>query len=295
MVRVTECPVCQGNSFSDFIKCEDYTVSHETFQLIKCRQCSLVITSPRPDGEKLEKYYVSDDYISHSNKSSGVVDYAYKASRVFTLRWKYNLIQKFGDVKKPGLRILDFGCGTGFFLRECEKNKMLVAGVEPSDKAREMAQQQTSGSIVPNLESVSGLFEIITLWHVLEHVEQLNDTITKLKQHLTETGTMFIAVPNLESPDAKKYQQYWAGYDVPRHLWHFSKRSMERLFNRHNLRLLKIIPLKLDAYYVSMLSEKYKGANKLTTITNAIKEGWKSNQGARYNTQYSSLIYIARK
>jgi 2-polyprenyl-3-methyl-5-hydroxy-6-metoxy-1,4-benzoquinol methylase len=243
----------------------------------------------------LEKYYLSAAYISHSNKSAGIVDYAYKASRIFTLKWKYKLIQKFGKLEQPGLRILDFGCGTGFFLRECEKHKMLVTGVEPSHKAREQARQQTSGSIVPNLESVSGVFEIITLWHVLEHVEHLNDTINKLKLRLAENGTMFIAVPNLESHDAKKYQEYWAGYDVPRHLWHFSKQSMERLLNKHNLKLLQIVPMKLDAYYVSMLSEKYKGANKLSTITNAIKEGWKSNQDAKYDSQHSSLIYIARK
>jgi 2-polyprenyl-3-methyl-5-hydroxy-6-metoxy-1,4-benzoquinol methylase len=295
MVRVTECPVCQGNSFSDYIKCRDYTVSHETFQLIKCRHCGLVITSPRPHGEELQKYYVSDAYISHSNKSASLVDYVYKASRIFTLKWKYHLIRKFGKLDKTGVRILDFGCGTGFFLRECEKNKMLVTGVEPSDKAREQAKQQTSGLIAPNLESISGVFQIITLWHVLEHVEHLNDTIHKLKQRLTESGTMFIAVPNLESPDARKYNQYWAGYDVPRHLWHFSKQSMERLLNSHNLTLLDVVPLKLDAYYVSMLSEKYKGANKLSTITNAIQQGWKSNQDAKNDRQYSSLIYIARK
>jgi 2-polyprenyl-3-methyl-5-hydroxy-6-metoxy-1,4-benzoquinol methylase len=295
MIRVTECPVCQGNSFSDFLRCEDYTVSHETFQLIKCRQCSLVITSPRPEGKELEKFYISDAYISHSNKSAGIVDYAYKTSRVFTLKWKYNLIQKFGKLKNPGLRILDFGCGTGFFLRECEKNKMLVTGVEPSDRAREQAKQHTSGSIAPNLESVSGVFEVITLWHVIEHVEHLNDTITKLKQRLAESGTMFIAVPNLESSDAKKYQEYWAGYDVPRHLWHFNKQSMEQLLKRHNLTLLHIEPLKLDAYYVSMLSEKYRGSNKVSSITNAIKQGWKSNQDAKYDSQYSSLIYIAQK
>jgi SAM-dependent methyltransferase len=243
----------------------------------------------------LEKYYLSDNYISHSNKSAGVVDYAYKVSRIFTLKWKYNLIRTFGNLTHPRLRILDFGCGTGFFLQECEKNKMLVTGVEPSGKAREQAKQRTTGSIVPNLESVTGVFEIITLWHVLEHVQLLNDTINKLKLRLAENGTMFIAVPNLESPDSKKYQEYWAGFDVPRHLWHFNKQSMDRLLSKHNLKLIHILPLKLDAYYVSMLSEKYKGANKLSTITNAIKQGWKSNQDAKYDSQYSSLIYIARK
>jgi 2-polyprenyl-3-methyl-5-hydroxy-6-metoxy-1,4-benzoquinol methylase len=296
MIRVTECPVCQANSFSKFLNCKDYTVSHETFQLILCQQCSLVITSPRPEAHELSKYYLSDAYISHANKSANLIDYVYKISRIFTLKWKYNLLTKYANLDKSRTRILDFGCGTGSFLQECEKHKIRVAGIEPSEIARQQAQARIDGHIASDIESLQGTFEVITLWHVLEHVEQLNETIVKLKHRLQENGTMFIAVPNPESPDAKKYQEHWAGYDVPRHLWHFPKRAMEQFLKKHNLKSIAIVPMKLDAYYVSLLSEKYKGdASKLSTITKAILTGWKSNQLARNNTEYSSLIYIARK
>ncbi len=296
MQHVTECPVCQESNFSYFLSCKDHTVSHETFQLLKCTGCSFVITTPRPDEKELDKYYLSDAYISHSNKSLSLIDKVYKVSRMFTLKWKYNLIRKYSVLSETPASILDFGCGTGAFLQECEKHKMRATGVEPSAIARTQAIQNTSAQIVPDIQDVQDKFDVITLWHVLEHVGKLNDTVHKLKNQLKESGTMFIAVPNLQSLDARKYQAYWAGYDVPRHLWHFSKKTMELLLRRHDLKLTTVMPMRLDAYYVSLLSEKYKnGKNSVSHIGNAIIGGWKSNNAAKTNQEYSSLIYIARK
>lgn len=296
MKFVSACPVCQETNFSRFLSCKDYTVSHETFQLLKCTGCGFVITNPRPDEKDLSRYYLSDNYISHSNQSKNLIDQIYKVSRIFTLKWKYNLVRKFSVSPEANPAILDFGCGTGAFLQACEKHKMKTTGVEPSPVARTTAMKTTQAHIVPDLQDVSGQFDTITLWHVLEHIADLNETLLNLKNHLKENGTMFIAVPNLQSQDARKYQAYWAGYDVPRHLWHFSPEPMKRLLEKHELRLIKTIPMRLDSYYVSLLSEKYKNdKNKLSAIGNAIIQGWKSNHAAKSTQAFSSLIYIARK
>jgi 2-polyprenyl-3-methyl-5-hydroxy-6-metoxy-1,4-benzoquinol methylase len=295
MQHITACPVCKESNFSYFLSCKDYTVSHETFQLVKCTGCGFVMTSPRPDEKDLGKYYQSDAYISHSNKSRNLIDKVYKVSRMFTLKWKYDLVRKHSILSDKAASVLDFGCGTGAFLQECVKHKMKATGVEPSAMARTQALRNTSATIVPDIENMKDKFDVITLWHVLEHVSNLHDTVLKLKNQLKGSGTMFIAVPNLQSLDAQKYQAYWAGYDVPRHLWHFSKKTMEMILNHHGLNLTTVVPMRLDAYYVSLLSEKYKnGKNPVSNISNAIIQGWRSNNAAKTTQEYSSLIYIAK-
>jgi 2-polyprenyl-3-methyl-5-hydroxy-6-metoxy-1,4-benzoquinol methylase len=293
MISLDQCPVCQKTQFSSFIECKDHTVSHETFELVACDACGFVFTNPQPAPHELANYYESDAYISHSNKTQNPIDWLYKISRAFTLRWKYELIRKY-SIKKP-YTVLDFGCGTGSFLRECIRHKMKIAGVEPSDTARQHARTITGDAVHDDLAKISGQFDVITLWHVLEHISQLTQTLDSLIHLLDKDGTMFIAVPNLKSLDAAAYGEYWAAYDVPRHLWHFSRTSMEHLLRNRGLKLIRTVPMKLDAYYVSLLSEKYKDSGLSVNYASAFTHAWKSNHAARTTTEYSSLIYIARK
>ncbi len=296
MVHVTECPLCQIKVLENFLSTADHTVSHETFQLIKCTGCGFVMTSPRPDDEHLGNYYLSEAYISHSNNSKSLLDLVYRLSRRFTLSWKYNLVRAYSEPETSKINLLDFGCGTGDFLKECKRKGLQISGVEPSEIARTQAVANTGATIASHIEAINNKFTSITLWHVLEHVSALNETLHQLKAALAENGTMFIAVPNLHSLEAKNYHANWAAYDVPRHLWHFTKNTMELLLARHKLKLTTILPMKLDAYYVSLLSEKYKRGNtNVSGIVKAIAQGWQSNRHARTTNEFSSLIYIARK
>lgn len=294
MQSLSTCPVCDCPQLKYYLSCKDHTVSHETFQLQQCTACGFVLTNPRPNGSDLPKYYQSENYISHSEKKSGLVNQAYRIARRFTLAWKYNVVLQHSNTKPT--TILDYGCGTGAFLRKCLDNKISAAGIEPSSEARTIATRNTQAPVYPDLSSVYDSYNVITLWHVLEHVPDLHETLEKLKTVLQQNGTMFIAVPNLQSHDAKKYRENWAGYDVPRHLWHFSRDTMKKILDTHHLKITAVLPMKLDAYYVSLLSEKYQGRNNiLTNIANAILAGWSANTHARTTTDYSSLIYIIRK
>lgn len=292
MVEVMECPVCKGRSLKPFRVCQDFTVSHETFNVIKCETCILAITSPRPDSEKLGDYYQSEEYISHSGKSSGLLGPLYTTARKYALNWKVGILKK--NVNHGSA--LDFGCGTGEFLSTLKNKGWKVEGVEPSELARSKAKTSTAQEIHSSLASLMDKqFDAITAWHVIEHVPELTSTIQQLKKLLKKDGTIFIAVPNYESPDASTYKEFWAGYDVPRHLWHFSKQSMTQLLESNGLKITSIIPMKLDAYYVSMLSENYRNGNK-SSFTNMLKgfiTGFRSNATAATNN-YSSLIYISK-
>lgn len=291
--KVERCPVCNGQSFLPFLECRDYTKSGEVFHVEQCSVCSMSLTNPRPTEDAAAGYYQSNQYISHQSGPRSLFDGIYLVIRRFSLRWKHSLV-------KPYLThntLMDVGCGTGTFLRQCAKSGIAVMGVEPSAEARAQAllhniQVTDSLHSLPNQK-----FDVITLWHVLEHIYDLPRTLQYLREHLHDHGTIFIAVPNHESPDAAYYQSCWAAYDVPRHIWHFSQEHMRRLLENNGLKLLKVIPMKLDAYYVSLLSEKYKANGKLTLpgAVSGIVQGYTSNRNARSDSNYSSLIYLVQK
>lgn len=290
------CPICKSNLFQSFLTCEDFTSSHEKFELKKCSSCTFIITSPRPDSNQLSHYYKSEQYISHTNKSAGLLDNIYLLARNFTLRWKVNLLNNYR--KTNASAILDYGCGTGQFLSICKDNGWKIAGYEPSEKPRMMASQITGTNIADDHHTLAReKYDAITLWHVLEHVSELNSTIELLASLLKPNGVLLIAVPNHQAHDALYYKNYWAAFDVPRHLWHFNTASMKALLKSHQLTLQKVKPMSLDAYYVSLLSEKYVAANSLSVsaVIKGIYRGLISNLRARVSKNYSSLIYIITK
>lgn len=293
MVEVIECPICNGKDLKAIASAKDYTVSHETFIVKQCLACKLAITTPRPENEVLGNYYKSEKYISHSGKSSGILGSIYRLARSFSVKWKKNQVSTHAEKGA----ILDFGCGTGEFLQTLQNASWEIEGVEPSNLARSKASQLTGKKIYTSLNEIKNQqFSAITAWHVLEHVPDLHETLLTLKSLLAKNGTIFIAVPNYQSPDSKVYNAYWAGLDVPRHVWHFSKESMKKLMENAGLNLIKIIPMKLDAYYVSMLSEKYKNNNRLgfLQLIRGFVIGLTSNLKARKTVNHSSLIYIAK-
>ena len=268
---------------------KDYFLTGEDFEIYEDSKTGVLYTLPQPI-ENLGKYYESENYISHTDGKKSVFERFYQIAKSINLNDKLKLINKIANGKK----ILDYGCGVGDYLEHMQKNGYDVLGMEPNDSARKIAQSKLGENKVTSteIEHINGKFDVITLWHVLEHIPNLHEIIEQLKKHLKENGTLVIAVPNHQSYDAKYYGQYWAAYDVPRHLWHFTETSMHKLFNEFGMKIESVHPMKLDSFYVSLLSEKYKG-NKLGFI-NAIRIGLKSNSLAKKSGQYSSLIYTIK-
>ncbi len=299
MKQISESPI-NSNELKLYLSCKDYTVSRETFSILIDEKSELLVTSPRPEDEELGKYYESEDYISHSNSKNSFIDRVYQLVRNHTIKQKVRLINSFNETDKT---MLDIGTGTGDFLFACKINEWQVTGVEPNNNARSLALeklQNTNHKIYNTIEdlkrntrqSTDGIYDIITMWHVLEHVPNLTEYISNLKQLLKPNGTLIIAVPNYKSFDAIHYNEYWAAYDVPRHLWHFSRTAIQKLFQIENMKVMKTLPMKFDSYYVSLLSEKYKSGK--TNLLKAFKIGFQSNNKAKQTNEYSSLIYVIK-
>lgn len=289
--NIKNCPVCNGESFAAFLKAEDHNVSHDTFQIVSCNSCGFKFTNPIPTLETIGEYYKSENYISHSNTKKGLVNKVYQIVRRRAIDQKEKLITSVSS----GKSLLDIGCGTGDFLAYCKSKKWNVIGLEPDDDARKLANQNNNIDVKP-LESLyefnESSFDVITMWHVLEHVYNLNKDIDQIKKLLKPNGKLVVAVPNCSSFDAEYYKEHWAAYDLPIHLYHFTPKDIDTLFSKHQMKLEKVLPMYYDAYYISMLSEKYKGGN----IVSAFFKGMKSNHKAKATGKtYSSQIYILSK
>ena len=268
---------------------KDHLVSNKEFTLDFDAEKEMLLTKPQPEARKLSQYYESDQYISHTDNKKGLIPFLYHIVKKRSLKNKLSLIN---SLKKNDKSILDIGAGTGDFLSFIQSEFRSVTGIEPNQKARELAQEKGI-FLEQDLKDVKGkLFDVITMWHVLEHVPNLEETIRDVESLLKPNGILIIAVPNFYSFDAAYYKNFWAAFDVPRHLWHFSKASMNKLFS-DKLSLLKISPMIFDSFYVSILSEKNK-SGKLNLLK-AFFVGLRSNIYALSTKEYSSLIYCYQK
>jgi len=284
--------VAKKNSNLTHLKVKDHSVSGEEFELIINSEYGFLETSPQPKSDKLSDYYKSDDYISHTDSKRNLFEKVYHVVRKISLKKKLNLIDSFSKENK---NLLDVGCGTGDFLQTAQKNNWTVSGIEPNEQARKIANKKTNNSVF-EIEQLSKFeensFDVITLWHVLEHLPNLENQISVFKKLLKPNGTLIIAVPNYKSYDATYYKEFWAAYDVPRHLWHFNKTAISKLVSKEAMQVLKVKAMLFDAFYVSLLSEKYKSGKM-----NPIKGFWiglLSNLKAMTTKEASSLIYIIK-
>jgi ubiquinone/menaquinone biosynthesis C-methylase UbiE len=264
---------------------KDYAISQQTFGLYHDPKTDLLITFPKPKPETLAAYYKSDNYISHTDSRNTLFDKLYQFVKSFTIQSKIKLVEGFLQANGS---VLDIGCGTGEFLLATQKKGWESTGVEISTVAKQLSENKLIKVYDDSLHLADNSFDVITMWHVLEHVYDVDAQISELKRLLKQDGTLIIAVPNHKSFDAKHYGRHWAGYDVPRHLLHFSKNSIKILFEKHGCRLVQTLPMWFDAFYVSLLSEKYKTG---TININGFWIGLKSNWKARRTKQYSSHIY----
>ena len=294
-LSINACPLCGGTHLKRVMTCTDFYASGEQFDVMSCEDCGFTFTQDVPVEAEIGRYYETPDYISHSDTKKGAMNAVYHQVRKYMLGKKARLVAKESHRKRG--RLLDIGTGTGYFAATMEQLGWKVEAIEKNAQARVFAEEHF-GLEVKGEEALqefeSGSFDVITLWHVMEHLEHLDETWECLRELLSDRGVLIVAVPNCSSYDAGKYGEYWAAYDVPRHLWHFTPVTIQQLASKHGFIMAARHPMPFDAFYVSMLSEKHRGSSfpfvkGMCTGTVA----WFSALGKKERS--SSMIYVFRK
>jgi SAM-dependent methyltransferase len=288
--KLDKCPICENRELEEYLRTKDFTFSKEEFILQRCKSCGFRFTNPIPEEENIGNYYGAENYMSHATQSKkGLMPFVYKRVRNINLKRKIKQLKKHAK----GNVLLDIGAGNGFFLDSAQRHGFLVHGLEPGEKARSIAKNDFGLDLkdpgeINKIESNS--VDVITMWHVLEHVYHLKRDIREYTRILKEDGVLIVAVPNIDSFDARYYQEYWDGLDLPLHLYHFCPNDIRNLFDQFGMEMLEMVPMKFDSFWVSMNSEKFKGGN----LIKAFFIGFKSNLVAS-NGKYSSQIYILKR
>ena len=285
-----KCPWCNSENNHLYLKLKDYFLTQEEFEIIECDDCKLLFTSPCPSPDKIGDYYKSEDYLSHNEDKKGLFATIYNKVKKINIKNKFKIVV---SCQPSVVSLLDIGCGVGDFLLYAKENGCSVTGIEPNEDARKIAEKKLNCKILSpkELENIpDNSFNIITMWHVLEHVADLKTEIHHLQRILKKDGKLILALPNYKSYDAEYYKDKWAAYDVPRHINHFSQTSIKNIFKETKLQLIDIKPLKWDSFYISMLSEQY--LNNKNNFLKGVLIGWKSNRKARKSGEWSSLVYV---
>lgn len=290
MEELQRCPICQSSKISEYQQIKDYFLTQQEFNVVRCEHCGFLFLNPRPDKSEIAPYYKSESYFSHSDGRKGLIAKMYQIVRHFNIRNKYNLIYKY---KKYG-KILDIGCGTGDVLAYFSTKSWNVEGIEPDADARAVAEKKNH-LIIHNESEINNLpdasFDVITMWHVMEHVHNLEERMETVRRLIKPDGVFIFSVPICDSWDAQHYGQYWAAWDVPRHLYHFSQTTAQLLAENHRFELVQVEPMKFDAYYIALLSEKYKSGK--SSFLKAFFAGLRSNcKASNHKSNYSSLIFV---
>lgn len=294
-LTIKACPLCGNEEVKQVMTCKDNYASGESFDLYSCHQCGFIFTQDFPSEAEIGKYYETPDYISHTNTRKGLMNAIYHIMRSYMLQRKARLVVKEAH-RKTG-RLLDIGTGTGYFPYTMGNKGWEVEAIEKSPQARAFALEHFDLKVKEEhaLSTFEpGSFDVITLWHVMEHLEPLHTVWDRLNELLTEKGRLIVAVPNAASFDAHYYQHEWAAYDVPRHLWHFTPSTMQQLATRHGFIMTARYPMPLDAFYISILSEKQRGCSY--SFLKGMYVGtlaWLRSLSKK--DQSSSMIYVFRK
>lgn len=294
-LTINACPLCGGTHLKRVMTCTDFYASGEQFDVFSCEDCGFTFTQDVPVEAEIGRYYETPDYISHSDTKKGAMNVLYHRVRKYMLGKKARLVAKESH-RKSG-RLLDIGTGTGYFAATMTQRGWKVEAIEKNEQARAFAKQHF-GLEVMNEEALQELkpesFDVITLWHVMEHLEHLDRTWERLYELLSDRGKLIVAVPNCSSYDAEKYREYWAAYDVPRHLWHFTPVTIQQWASKHGFVMAARHPMPFDAFYVSILSEKHR-KNSFPFIKGMYTGtlAWFSALGRKERS--SSMIYVFRK
>ena len=299
LMEKSNCIICDSSQNSIYYETVQNRLNiGETFSIVQCETCGFKYLNPRPTISSIEKYYDVEEYHPHKISDESLIDKIYLKVRDININAKKKLLNKLSPQKKT---LLDVGCGTGEFLEVMKNHGWTVAGMETAKEAKDIASKEGI-EVFDDLVNIKSKFDIITMWHVLEHIHDVPAIMDNLYRLLSDDGFLIIAVPNIDSIDAKFYKDNWIALDTPRHLYHFRPKDIISLLDKYNFEVKQISNrLYFDVWYNALLSAQHqsKTENRKTSLWDLLKAASIGKlsffNGLINPLKSSSPIYIAQK
>jgi 2-polyprenyl-3-methyl-5-hydroxy-6-metoxy-1,4-benzoquinol methylase len=286
------CPLCGSPKTRFAFSCPDHLVTGEEFPLHQCNDCQFLYSGRLPSEADAQKYYDSPSYTPHATDRKNLMMRTIGFCRTFIRQpIKRTWVRKWS--KKRMGTLIDIGSGTGEFAVFMQKSGWAVTCIEPNQDARNFCASQ--GLTVFDTDRVPTLpdhsFNVVTLWHVLEHVYDIHGTMQTIRRLLQPDGTAFIALPNYSSKEASWYGRMWTGYEMPRHPSHFSPATFAHLASMYDMEIVALRPFVLDAFYLSILSEQHRKGWFISALFHGLAS---AIVGLLQPKLASSVLYVIR-
>lgn len=244
----THCPLC-GHVDADCIQeAQDPTPAEGDglwFAVVQCRHCSLRYTNPRPDAACIGRFYPGD-YKPHRRPRKMDAD----RPSSWLGRLSGRSVERRGELpwEGPPGRLLDFGCGGGSFLKRMADRGWQVTGLDAAVGAVREVQESLGltalvGSL-PHEDLAPASFEVVTMWHSLEHVHDPLAILAEAFRLLTPGGKLIVACPNIDSWPFRWFGPAWFGLDLPRHLVHFTPKTLTDAMESSGFRVESVRPIR---------------------------------------------------
>ena len=261
-----------------------------SYKLVQC-ECGLVYLDPRPTIADIGAFYQHSGYDPHTAQSQSLIQRLYRFAQFFTMTWKFRLVQK----NATGQTLLDIGGGQGEFVSFVKRQGWKVALQDSSTEALELARHSGVDATYQNLVDIppAARFDVITMWHSLEHIHDISELFIFIDNHLAPGGTLVIAVPNRMAAEEPFYKEKWAPWDAPRHLYHFRLEDVNRLLFSKGFTPVHSQGMFLDTIYNILLSTPAKSLLNIlfagiVFLTSLLKIGFRGINSA------SSFVVISK-
>lgn len=250
-----DCLLCGGNNWQPFTEAPD-RLAHPPgadraglwFLIVRCRDCGLCFTNPRPSANAIQQFYPSE-YAPHH--VTGTPKRARWWQRWPLVRNRMDYLRRFLPTRGKA-RLLDFGCGGGEFLLRMRQLGWQATGLDPSEATVEQLRAELglhvlSGSL-PHPAFEDNSFEAITMWQSLEHVHHPLETLRCAHKLLVSGGQLIVTTPNIDSLAFRWFGDAWNGLDLPRHLVHFNRRTLRLMLYRAGFRSVRCYTVRRSGW-----------------------------------------------
>jgi len=242
--RLPECPLCGGQEFLPLLRARDYHYGNpDEYQQSQCKECELAFLDPMYDEEELAAFYPKSYYAFADRFSVPSPTLSWK-EKVWRFAGRREHPTKDPHFERPG-KLLDIGCGSGWFIDQMRDQGWDVTGVEPNAAAANFGKTERGLNIIPgsllDANFPSNFFDYVRMNHSLEHMGNPNEVLEEAHRILSDSGKLMIGVPNRDSLNARVFGQYWHHLALPVHTFTYSSRTLSRMLRKHAFEVKQVV------------------------------------------------------